>query len=233
MRKIRFIIIPHLKKTLLVLAILSFLLAAIFIPTAVFADGKITMPIIVIDAGHGGLDGGSVGVNGSIESTLALSYAFSLKELLESSGYKVYLTRSDEEMLADSSQENFKIKDMELRKNIIDEISPYVMISLHMNSFSDPNVSGAQVFFQENDEMGESFATTLQNTLISNFSNARAFPLKSDLSMLQTTAKYSVLLECGYLSNEAEEILLNTEEYKTRMCKAILSAIITHPLKVA
>ena len=104
---------------------------------------------IVLDAGHGGRDGGSVGINGTIEKEINLDYVLALKDKLVQSGYRVVLTRKNDDGLYSPLAKNKKQDDMNKRMKIIKQANPNLVISLHMNSFSDSSVSGAMTYFRK------------------------------------------------------------------------------------
>ena len=103
---------------------------------------------VVIDAGHGGIDGGVVGVDGVKESALNLAYSKTLGEIFERAGFNVVYTRKNEGGLYGLATNGFKLRDMKERKRIIEEAQPDLMISVHMNKFSASYRSGPQVFYQ-------------------------------------------------------------------------------------
>ncbi len=182
---------------------------------------------IVLDAGHGGMDGGSVGVNtGMKESDLNLAIVKKLERYLTNVGFDVVLTRKDTQGLYKVGSKNQKIEDMEVRKKIIEKASPNLVVSIHMNSFPVYSEYGAQAFFQQDNEFGKLVADTIQKQLIRKLGdNARSFANAGDYYMLNSTAYPSVLVECGYLSNPAEEALLITDEYQEQVAYAIMCGI--------
>ena len=181
---------------------------------------------IVIDAGHGGPDGGSVGKNGTIESDLNLKYAKTLANYLTGFGIDVIQTRNDENCLTDPNADNFKIEDMKKRVEIINKCGAQLLVSIHMNKFTQSGENGAQVFFKQDDEDSKRLADSIKNILITNFDNARKLTLAGDYYILNNTSPIGVIVECGFLSNEAEEKLLNTDEYMNKMCYSIYAGII-------
>jgi N-acetylmuramoyl-L-alanine amidase len=118
---------------------------------------------IVIDAGHGGVDGGAIGTTTEVtESYLNLQYALTLKEICEQYGFKVVLTRSDMSGLYSPFATNKKRSEMQKRQEIIENSSPDVVVSIHMNSFSTSQARGTQVFYGEGMESGEKLADIVQ-----------------------------------------------------------------------
>ena len=184
---------------------------------------------VVIDAGHGGIDGGCIGkMTGVYESELNLTFAQNLAKQLENMGISVRLTRSDGNGLYDSSQKNLKKSDMKRRKEIIEESNPNLVVSLHMNSFPLSSCSGAQTFFKKGSEEGEKFATCVQQELGVQIEGAKKTAKVGDYYIVNCTDIPSVLVECGFLSNPQEEALLQTKAYQTKLCYAIACGIVKY-----
>ena len=182
---------------------------------------------IVIDAGHGGRDGGTVGKEtGITESQLNLQYALELKSLCEQFGFDVVLTRSTMDGLYDESAPNKKKSEMEKRKNIINNSGADIMISLHMNAFPLPSSDGAQVFYAKGSGLGFELAKSIQTSLSQSFENARDYVSVGDYFVLNYSEIPACLVECGFLSNPEEERLLQTEEYRQSFCYSLLYGII-------
>ena len=184
---------------------------------------------IVIDAGHGGRDGGAVGkTTGISESVLNLQYALCLKEACEQFGFDVVLTRSTMDGLYDESAANKKKSEMEKRKNIINNSNADLVISLHMNSFPLSSSEGAQVFYAKGSEQGFNLAKSIQNSLSKSFESARDYVTVGDYFVLNYSNIPATLVECGFLSNPEEEKLLQTEEYRKNFCYSLLVGIINY-----
>lgn len=180
---------------------------------------------VVIDAGHGGIDGGVSGVNSGIkESQINLAIAKSLKNYLERSGYSVVMTRSNNDGLYDSSASNKKRSDMEKRRQIIERAKPDLVVSIHQNYYPLSSVKGAQVFYSENSETGRAYATVMQNALNGSLGCERAVK-SGDYFVLNATAYPALLIECGFLSNPEEERLLVKATYQKKIAYAIFGAI--------
>ncbi len=183
---------------------------------------------IVIDAGHGGRDGGAVGVSGITESELNLMYAKQLASLCEDFGIGVVMTRSDMNGLYDESATNKKRSEMERRKNIINTSGADLMISIHMNSFPLPSSNGAYVFYANGSEEGLALAKSIQTSLRQSFDNARDFVSVGDYFVLNYSNIPSVLVECGFLSNPEEEKNLQNDEYCEKFCYSLLVGILSY-----
>ena len=183
---------------------------------------------IVIDAGHGGRDGGTVGkTTGITESELNLQYAYCLKKLCEEFGIGVILTRKDVNGLYDENASNKKKSEMEKRKDIINNSGADLMISLHMNAFPLSSSEGAQVFYAKGSESGFTLAKSVQEAICQSFENARDYVSVGDYFVLNYSSIPAVLVECGFLSNPSEERNLQDEEYRERFCYCLLMGILS------
>ncbi len=184
---------------------------------------------IVIDAGHGGRDGGAVGkTTETTESYLNLQFSLKLKSICEEYGFKVVLTRKDMNGLYSAFASNKKRSEMEKRMEIIESANPDLVVSIHMNSFSNSSARGAQVFYAENFPENEEFAQTVQDALNEKIPNAKKTAKSSDFYVINTTSKPSILVECGFLSNPEEERLLVSEEYQEDFCYVLFYGILSY-----
>ncbi len=182
---------------------------------------------IVLDAGHGGIDGGSEGVlTGVKESELNLKVTKKLEKLLNTFGFNVVLTRTNADGLYSQLATNKKQDDMKKRKEIIQKSKPNMVVSIHMNSFPNKHERGAQVFYQVGEETSKQLAQTIQNEMIKNLVEAREFCNHSDLYILQCTQNPSVVVEGGFLSNPEEEALLITDEYQEKLAYSVFCGIL-------
>lgn len=182
--------------------------------------------MVVLDAGHGGIDVGAVGVNGTIESDLNLKYCQMLKGVLEEYSVNVVMTRSTKDGLYSQFKNGFKREDMNKRKETIVATNPDAVISIHMNKYSASTSHGAQVFYDDEKGTGKVFAETLQEIFKKQLDSARAEAQAGDLYILKCIDKPSILVECGFLSNPEEERLLTTTEYQKKICLCIASALL-------
>ncbi len=176
---------------------------------------------VCIDAGHGGVDGGVTGVNTGVkESDLNLSVSRLLKEQFESCGITVVMTRKTKDGLYGTATKGFKRRDMEKRREIIEQSKPDMVISVHMNKYSSPSRSGPQVFFLEKGCAGEALAVSLQSAL-NKFTGNSFSALCGDYFILKCTTNPSVIVECGFLSNAEDERKLCDKEYQTKLAKVV------------
>ncbi len=182
---------------------------------------------VLIDAGHGGDDPGSV-VEEVQEAEINLKIALYLKEILLENGFDVIMTRSDENGLTFSDQPKWnKIDDMAYRRKIIDSAPYDIMISIHQNYYTDKSVRGSQVFFSsclsENEYLANSIQTELKS--ISKVTNNRQVARNDEYIVLKNNAKPSVLVECGFLSNSDERSILQTQSYQIETAAAIYKGL--------
>ena len=185
---------------------------------------------IVLDAGHGGVDPGSIGKTTKItESKLNLIIVNKLEQLFLSSGIDIVKTRNDENGLYGVYSKDYKIRDMKARKEIINNSNANLLISVHMNSFIQNKYRGAQVFYDNGNSNSEVLALAIQNCFATDLpasdkgiSIGDYFILKCDNSIP------SILCECGYLSNEEDEVLLTTPEYQDKVAYSIYKGTIAY-----
>lgn len=184
--------------------------------------------IIVLDAGHGARDGGSIGTLGTIEKDINLKYTLELKDKLVKSGYIVELTRKTDDALYLLDAKNKKQSDMQARMRIIKKANPNLVISIHMNSFSDKSVKGANTFYRKGDASGEQIANLVQKSLNKYCYAKNTLGKIGDYYILNESYYTSILIECGFLSNIEEERMLNTEEYLETFTSAVCSGIMLY-----
>ena len=177
--------------------------------------------IVVIDAGHGGEDPGKVGVNGALEKDINLEIAKKVEEKLEREGIQVVMTREEDK------GESSKRKDMEKRVALINEIKPFMTVSIHQNSYTDSSVRGAQVFYYTNSEEGKSAAQIMQSRLKEmDWENERQIKSDNTFFLLKNTKVPTIIVECGFLSNYEEAQKLVTQDYQNMMAEGIVKGIL-------
>ncbi len=210
---------------LCIIAVLTVSLGSYFIQ--VNANRPIYDFTIVIDAGHGGIDGGVVGYSGETkESDINLEYALCLESYFKSLNINVVQTRKTKDGLYGAFSSNKKIDDMKKREQIIDEANADIVISIHQNGYILPDQRGICAFFNPNVQTSQDLATYMQDVFKENLDNARQEALAGDYFILNCTDRTSVLIECGFLTNPDDEKLLNTTEYKEKLCYTIFSAVV-------
>lgn len=184
-------------------------------------------PIVVIDAGHGGIDGGAVGISGVEEKQLNLEISRKLQDLFGFVGIETVMTRRDDESIhkAGKSIRQKKVSDIKTRVDIVNETENAFLISIHLNHFSLASCRGAQVFYA-GDEESRKTAVSVQEALrlLLDKSNKRV-PQKAgrNIYLLNNINCPGILIECGFLSNPKEEKLLQEEDYQKKIA---LSAVL-------
>jgi len=185
---------------------------------------------VVLDAGHGGIDGGVVGINTKVkESELNLKVVKKLEKYLVNAEIAVILTRETDAGLYGVATSNLKKKDMQKRREIILNADPTLVISVHMNKYSVSTRRGAQVFYKPSDEEGKLLANSIQDSFNGMKEATRPFSaLTGDYYILNCSDYPSVICECGFLSNPEDEALLITDEYQDKIAYAIFKGIINY-----
>lgn len=179
--------------------------------------------VILVDAGHGGLDPGMIGVGGLKEKGINLAIAARLKEVLQGQGYTVVMTREADQGLYEEHANNKKAQDLQNRIAMIRERKPVLSISIHQNSYQDPSVRGPQVFYYQDSQEGKVMAEILQEKLNEKLSVKRPRVAKGNTSyyLLKRSPGVLNIVECGFLTNPEEAGLLQTEEYQQKVAEAI------------
>ncbi len=182
---------------------------------------------VVIDAGHGGIDGGVSGITTGVkESELNLDIARKLKAKFDKSGAKTVMTRKTEAGLYGIYSKGFKRRDMQKRKQITLNAKADVFVSIHLNYYSSPLRRGAQVFYKIDEEKSKSLADIVQAELNGGKEYERDYTaLAGDYYVLNEADCAAILCECGFLSNAEDEKLLLTDEYRAEIAEKIFNGI--------
>lgn len=182
---------------------------------------------VVIDAGHGGVDPGKIGVNQALEKDVNLAIAKYVKKYLRKMDINVVMVREEDKGLYQEGSNRKKMEDMKKRCDLIEETNPLCAISIHQNSYHEEYVKGAQVFYYENSSEGKFLAECLQGTLKENLDmeNKRQAKANNNYYLLCHTSVPTVITECGFLSNWEEAELLVTKKYQKKVAKAICAGI--------
>ena len=196
--------------------------------------------VVILDAGHGGEDGGAVGVDGTKEKDLNLDLTLMLAAQLRAAGVTVMLTREDDRLLYDKNGDYAgKKKQLDLlsrlnamteaRENHPDET--ILFVSIHMNSYPSPSVSGFQVWYSGNDPSSKTLAEAVQETVRRNLQreNQRTVKLSgSNIFLLDRATLPAILVECGFLTNAEECRRLSSEEYRREIAFSVSLAILNY-----
>lgn len=192
---------------------------------SVLARTEETKKVVVIDAGHGGVDPGKVsgGVN---EKDINLAIALKLREKLEKTGIKVIMTREKDEGLYELSDSNKKIVDMNNRCKLVNESDASILVSIHQNSFEDANVKGAQAFYYKHSKKGQLLASSIQSAICDYDSENKRVEKGNDSYYLLLNVKVpAVIVECGFLTNPTEKEKLTNDAYQEEMARWIQEGI--------
>lgn len=182
--------------------------------------------VIVVDAGHGGNDPGKVSGNNVLEKDVNLQIATKLANELENAGFKVIMTRTEDNGLYKEDDVNKKAADLRARCEIAEEENADLLISIHQNSFSDSNVRGGQTFHYTHSVKGKKMASLIQKHLKSaDKDNTREAKANDSYYLLIHTPCICVIVECGFLSNAAEAELLVSDEYQNRLADSITDGV--------
>lgn len=192
------------------------------------------LPVIVIDAGHGGVDGGAVAADGTAEKDINLDIAIKLNELLIANGYSTVMIRDGDYSIHDDTADTIrkkKVSDLHNRLEIAENTDNSILVSIHQNYFTQEKYSGAQVFYSPNNNNSSFLAQCIQNSIVSSVqqNNTRQIK-KSDNSifLLHKTTVPAVMVECGFLSNQEEARKLRSDEYRQQIAQAVYKGIINY-----
>lgn len=197
------------------------ILAVTSVGSIIVANSITLENVIYIDPGHGGPDGGGVGLFGEYEKEIVLEISLKLKKYLNQAGYNVLLTRYGDYDLADNVT-NEKREDILRRVKLINESNCLLYVSIHANKFSDPTIHGAQTFYKDGRSDNKELAEFIQEAMVSILQNTNrvAKPI-SGKYLIDNTVKPGALVEVGFLSNPIEAKLLRDEFYQEKVAYAI------------
>lgn len=191
-------------------------------------------PVIIIDAGHGGEDGGAVGADGTNEKDINLSIALKLNDILTVLGYETRMVRTTDISIhnegADTIRER-KSSDIRNRAAIMEEYENCLYISVHQNKYEDSSIWGAQTFYSPNDDASKSLAQFIQTSVAAQIQPDNKRQIKesgTSIYVLYNATKPAVMVECGFISNPNELSQLKTEEYQSKMAFSISTGIMNY-----
>lgn len=188
---------------------------------------------VIIDAGHGGEDGGAVGADGCKEKDLNLAIALELGERLDELGYTVIYTRTDDRLLY-TEEENIhgirKISDLKNRCKIAAEHKDAIFVSIHMNTYGQSKYSGLQVYYSPKTPESKILSDCIQSEVCAQMQpeNHRKTKRGDDIYILENTDNVAILVECGFLSNPEECKKLSEKEYQKQLSFAIACGMIKY-----
>ena len=197
---------------------------------AAFFEKKAT---VVIDAGHGGEDGGAVGVNGLVEKDVNLAIASALAENLRAANFTVVLVRDGDYSVGDQSLSTIserKTSDTKNRVRLVEETGDCILISIHQNKFEQSQYRGAQMFYSPNNPESAVLAECIRQSVVDSLQQENTRQNKEageEIYLLSQVQVPAVLVECGFLSNPEEAALLEKECYQQDMAAAIYNGLIS------
>ena len=186
---------------------------------------------VVIDAGHGGEDGGAISVTGVHESKLNLEIALRLNDLLHLFGVRTSMIRTEDISVytEGSTIAQKKVSDIHRRVELVRQTEKPLLVSIHQNRFQESKYRGAQVFYAKTDG-SRALAERLQEQLAAQVdpNNHRACKQARDIYLMEHVSCTAVLVECGFLSNPAEEALLRDADYQKKLAAAVACTIFSY-----
>lgn len=194
------------------------------IPVQIYMDPE---KVIVLDAGHGGFDGGAQSRSGISEKVLNLQVAKKLELILLRRGYMVVMTREGDYALQDDGKSG-KPADLKARVKIAEANPDGIFVSIHMNKFAVAKYCGSQVFFSKNSERSGVLAEKIQSSILEGLQpdNKRlSKPADRDIYLLEKLEMPAVIVECGFLSNPAEALMLTSDTYQASLAECIADGI--------
>ena len=223
----------------LIVLLCTYLLVFGFIKTAELPEQVIpvgteidsSLPTIILDAGHGGIDSGCVSITGAEEKDINLNILLTLREMLQVTGFNVEVTRDTDRSIHDTGVTglgNQKKSDMANRLSIINSIDNAVFVSIHQNQFTDAKYSGAQMFYPLESARSERLAAIMQQNFVSLLQpeNTREIkPVGTEIYLLHNANCPAVMAECGFLSNPEEAARLESEEYQSQVAFTIYKSL--------
>lgn len=189
---------------------------------------------IIIDAGHGGFDGGAVAEDGTSEKDINLNIALQLGEMLSLNGFDIIYTRTEDIGTDDSKDATIskrKVSDLKNRLNLMSEHPDSIFVSVHLNKFTSSSATGAQVFFSPAFDKAKDLSLCVQNSIVSILQpdNKRVIKKGTSSTYLLHKAKVpAIIVECGFISNHKELELLKSSEYQKQMAFAIYCGILNY-----
>ena len=196
------------------------------------SSDEISKRTVIVDAGHGGVDGGAVGVTGSVEKDINLSVALRMSDILKLCGVNCIMTREDDVILErEGIDGSVKGKDIKSRVAVANENPDALFVSVHMNSYPIEKYSGFQTFYSKNHPESRLLAESIQSSVRSCLQPDNDREIKaasSAIYLLHNAHSPAVLAECGFLSNIAEEELLRDTAYQSAVAATICAGIMNH-----
>lgn len=193
-----------------------------------------TLPVIIIDPGHGGMDGGAVGVDGQIEKDINLAISLTLRDMFVASGFEVIMTRETDMSIHDegaNTARKQKVSDLHNRLKIAEDNPNSIFISIHQNKFGSQKSWGTQVFYSPNAEQSGVLAKIVQRRMVADLQPDNKREVKKaekNLYLLFNAKCPAILIECGFLSNPEEARRLEGAEYQRELAFSAMCAVLEY-----
>lgn len=225
-------------------SIISIILTTVFLFTILIIDKTRSVstdnilytdtPVIIIDAGHGGEDGGAVVQENIVEKDINLAIAQKTNEILSLFGFNTYMVRETDKLIYDSdskTQRQKKNSDLRNRLNIMNNYDNCFYISIHQNKFEDSRIWGAQTFYSPNDEHSPILAEFIQSSIVELTQPTNKRVIKktgTNVFVIYNATKPAIMVECGFMSNSDELAKLKDDKYQKQMSFAISNGILNY-----
>lgn len=193
-----------------------------------------SFPVIVIDPGHGGVDGGAVGIDDIIEKDINLAICLTLRDMFMINGFDVVMTRETDISIHDegvTGTRKQKTSDLRNRLSIVNSQADALFISVHQNKFASSKSHGAQMFFSPNNPRSELLASILQERIATDIQPGNTRQIKKaskDLFLMYEAKCPSVLIECGFLSNRDDAYQLTDPDYQSKLAFTIFASVMQY-----
>lgn len=198
------------------------------------STNTVSFDTIILDAGHGGADGGAVAPDKTDEKSINLQITLKLKSILELCGYNVVMTRVDDNSIHDENAVSLrqkKVSDIRNREKIIKAHPSAIFVSIHQNKFYDPSVHGAQVFYSKNNLLSQYLAQKISDSITSEIQPDNPRQIKksgTEIYLLYHAQIPSVMVECGFLSNSNDLSNLKSNVFQKKIAFSIAKGIINY-----
>lgn len=229
LKKLNYVVLP------LIISLLIFIYTFSFhksVNTIKETKQNANQPIVIIDAGHGGFDGGAVADDGTIEKEINLSISLYLQEYLSMFDTKTIMIRENDCSVEDNGLNTIRQKktsDLHNRMKIMEETDNAIFVSIHQNKFPDGKFSGTQVFYSpKTKDESQILAQAIQDCIVNSLQKDNKRQIKecgTSVFLMYNAVKPAVLVECGFLSNNEETQKLKSSEYQKKIAFCIAMGI--------
>ncbi len=180
--------------------------------------------VLVLDAGHGGYDSGSIGSKGTMEKNIILPIALKVGDILKESNIDIVYTRESDQVSWPAEQK----QDLAARANISNNLEVDLFVSIHLNSFEQKSVNGTETFYSNGSLKGKEAANLIHDQIIKDVGLRDRGIRSEDFSIFRNVKAPTVLIELGYITNKNDEMMLNNSSYQEKFAEAIAKGIINY-----